>query len=115
MEATIKDLVRLDLLYAARIHVAAKEEHPRNARGVTHGHNEGGARAVTPPHKCTSIQVQFIHNGYDVRCHQFVRKGAYVARAAAVSAAITQHRAIASVDQRWNLIAPIATMTQAPV
>src|SRR5438128_4860788 len=113
MEATIKDLVRLDLLYAARIHVAAKEEHPRNARGVTHGHNEGGARAATPPHKCSSIQVQFIHNGYDVRCHQLVRKGPRVARAAAVSAAINENRAIARVEQSWNLIPPVAAVAQA--
>src|SRR5438270_8368971 len=104
MEATIEDLVRLDVLYAARIHVAAKKEDPRNSRGSVHGQNEGGARAIAPAHKCSLIQVQFIHHGEDVRCHQLIRKGSPVARAAAVSAAINENRAIASGDQHWNLV-----------
>ena len=52
------------------------------------------------------------HHGQNIGRHQFIGERPRVARAASMAAAVDQNGAIAAPHQRWNLIAPIATMTQ---
>jgi len=112
-ETPAKDRTELDLLCAAGVHIAAKEEYTRDPRGGFHGKDQSGARAVAPAHNDRSFKVQRVHHGQNVGCHQLVRERPRIARAAAVAAAIDEHRAMAGADQHWNLIAPIATVTEA--
>ena len=65
------------------------------------------------PTTAVFFNVQCVHHGEHVGCHQLIRKRPLIARAAAVAAAINEHGAIAGADQRWNLIAPITAMAEA--
>ena len=102
-----------EFLGAAGVHVAAKEEYTRNPRGGFHGEDQSDARAVAPAHNGRFFQVQCVHHGENVGCHQLIRKRPRIARAAAVAAAVNEHGAIARADQHWNLITPITTMAEA--
>src|SRR5882757_2178534 len=103
----------LDFLRAAGIHVAGKEEHAGNPRRNLHSENQSDACAIAPTNNGCLLQPQGVHHGYDIGSHQLVRVGSRVPRTPTVSAAINEHNAATRVDERRNLITPVATVSEA--
>ena len=58
-------------------------------------------------------QLEVVHHGQNVGCHQLISEGPIIARAAAVAPAIDQNDPIAGARQARNLITPITTVAEA--
>ena len=72
-ETPAEDWAWLDILLAAGIHVAGKEEDTCTPRGGIPGEDQSGVCAVASAHKGCFFQLQVVHHGENVECHQLIR------------------------------------------
>src|ERR1700741_2756004 len=112
-EAAVDHRRRHEWLRAAGVHVAREEEHARDALRRAPTENQRGTRAVAPADEGCFLYLQRGQYGEDVGSHQLVAVRLPVARSAAVSAAVDQNHAIASLNQRRHLLTPICTVPEA--
>ena len=59
------------------------------------------------------FQLDVVHHGQNVGCHQLIRVRPLIARTVAMAAAIDQHNPITGAHQARNLITPITAVAKA--
>ncbi len=74
--------------------------------------HQADAGTVAPSGNGRLIDLQPVHDGENVRGHEFVGIGPLVSRAAAMAPAVDDDNLMAGIDQGRNLIAPIAAVSE---
>src|SRR5215217_6873798 len=111
-KATVECWSEFDLLGATWIHIAGKVKHTGDAFGCLRRKNQRRTSSITPANQSGFFNLQYIHHRQHIRCHELIRIRSLVAGAAAVTTAVDYDGAIATIHQCWNLISPVAAVTE---
>src|SRR5215213_4036091 len=103
---------QLEFFCATWVHVAGKKEHACCPSGSLRSQDQSRAGTIAPADQTCLLEVQMIHHCRKVKSHLLIRIGSGIARAAAMAPAVDYNRTIATADQHWDLITPVATMTK---